>query len=1134
MSRKKLLPLLNKCNKDEANYLSIGCLETNNHGPIVPNKCSYSGKFKFNPDELFEFIMTTHDKPEGKLFCFVERRSEYFMLIYDFDIDKYLPNKETIDIDTFIKYLIDNVERALIYYIITNSDNDEIKYIYSDRIDKSNFHLYFPNIILNTYQALIIRQKIIEQLMSDNKFNLTIETYNDIIDSSIYDKSGLKPLFQRKPHEEEYYKINKEKSTYAKIPDNKIGQLQVTAIRKTDKNINVNLKCDESGCPILTNDVEKHNILMSINDKQKCNKPIIITKKGNIKPARANTNPFKLDIPEAMVEELFNNLNATRYNTYKSWLKIMFICLNYGLKTLAHCVSLKCPEKYNQITIDELFHKRVNSQDHANPITIGSLYEWSKVDDPEHHKIILDKYYTQGYYKEVSYDINRNFESESLPYCETYNSKFLKPLDINTHKSFIIKASLGTNKSGECIKAITDIVEREQINRINCIASRILLVSDLFSRFNEPIYNETENRPKHLKMETYSLIKKNLYEHKRLIQTPDSLYLMADIDGIIEAPDIVFIDEIESLLEYVCTSDTLKQKRIMVFEALCNYIRKAKYIFLVDGNLSKQIIDFLHEIRNDDNLKFIYNKQKTDDNKYYFIKNECDWMEKLDSYLKQGKIIYIPTDNKNMSDVIHKYIQKKYPHYKTQLYNVDTDDEHKINIGNVNENWRQYGVIIVSPTILYGINFSDEYFDVILGYYQTTILPGSVYQQLRRIRYVKSKEVFIYLRYSSATQYYPTNKTELRNYVQKNLKDYSDVSGSLKIICDDGFKLDIDHDFTKLYLYFLEQRHMANNNYLMELIIRINEWGGTCFVEMKKMGINTKLNEIKKELIDELQIDKIRALLKANDELWESDNPKQLCENSKYKICKTSHDKNIMIIGYIYNTFNLKTINELFLKDLNKLTNINQFNKSIIYFANDNYKAKVINKGKYSDYDLLVIDIFKQTEFIKECIKLFWPDGLFSREQIDVFTGLESLTNEQKLFISTNESNLRILFHSLKRKAKVIYSYQLFGWLDAMIMEFFGGFITFNISDQKTKPLNGKRTVCYSVTISLIKYIELLSNKNKYILKNIPPHILETECIYKSLHNVNKIADFYLHIANEEDYDFINEEIIPAKKLDYV
>ena len=1121
-----------KSSTEDANYLSIGCNNNTKHGPYTPN-CIQQGKFNIPLAHLINFIL---NNPDAKYYCMTERRTPYIMYYIDFDLDKNVPNIKTIDIEQFIHFLILKMIDALKFYIVISENDHELKYIYSDRNDnKKNFHLYFPNIILNSFQALAIRNKIIELIMLDNQFNFTKDVYEAIIDEAVYTKSGLKLLFQSKPHEDGYYKINVEKSTYKKIPIQKFDQLKITSIRKKDTLINVELHFNDNDYAFLLEDSDKlYN--ESLNKHKK--NSIKITKKTKINKINNNIiiddtktdeilhlNEFKLDIPEEMVSELFRNLSPKRYDNYDGWIKMIFICHNYKLYDLGHEISKKCPITYDEKEINKLYNNN-NNLYHKNPIGIGSLFKWSKEDNLIKHNEIVEKYYIQGYYKEVFCDhVNEFGDMENYV---VYESSHLLDLDYKNFDTFCIKSPPGTNKTGKMIETITNIQEEELLDRINVIASRVILCSDLHNRFYEKIGNEKVNRPAKLKMQNYSKVeyKSDLYLEKRLIHTPDSLVHMLDEDNKIDRPDLVFIDELESLLEYICLSNTLTNKRKMVFTVLLEHIKKTKYLFMADANMSRFVADFIKNLRNPNKFQMIHNRKKTDDNLYYFMANEYDWMQKLLGYLKLGKYIFICTDSKDFTDLLYKQISKDFPHLKIQVYNVDTKDEDKINMGDVNETWITFQIIIVSPTVIYGINMSKIHFDAVFGKYNSIILARGCYQQIRRIRNIKEKQAFIHFndRKYFSDIYYPTDIEELRSYVLKHKNEFQDVLNCLNQTYDDGFKLDIDDAFTKLYLYFLSERHKNNNCFKTEIIKAFSENGGRVFFEVKKKTKNKEYEGNKIELMDELKKDRIDALIKADKDIDQFD-------LVQFKVYKTTHDKNIITVNHIRNVFGLHHLDTTFLEHLGKLYNVDKFYKSLIYLANDNYKNCFIKKYKGKEFQNITSSIFKQTELIKEFIQLFWEDGLLSTDIIDVYSTKNNLTDKQKLFINKKEQEMRILFECLKRKTSPKNSYQLVGLLDNILKEFFGGFVCLSISKRKEKLLNNKRIKYYAINIKAYMYIELLLNKNKFIIeenciKFIINNYKNINCVYKSIHNQNLIIDFLdLDNHENENYMFIDDII---------
>ena len=1107
-----------KSNKLEANYLSIGCKSNERHGEFIKNKCFYGGVYNIDPNVLYKYILT---EPFAKFRCFVEQRTEYFMLFYDLDIDEQLK----IDYYKFFDFIIDKILLSLRYYINLSENEHELLYIYSDRVDKKNkLHLYFINIVINRFQALTLRNKLIELIIEDNLFKLTREQLDKIIDESIFVQCGLRLLYQQKPHEKGYYGINKEKSTLKNIPKNKIDQFKLTSIRKNSIMSTIDLKKNQNGYAMLFCDSEK--LMQPI----KINKLIKKINKINIQND-TDLEILPLEIPFEIILLLFDNISIERIKIYKLWIKIIVLCKNYGWFELAHKISKKCLEKYDRQQIDNILYGKHNPS--IEPITIGSLFCWSKENNEIEHNKILYKLYNEGYYKQVR--CKNDIQFGNMENCDTYESDYLMDLETNTFDTFIIKAPLGTNKTGKIIETITNLHTKQNLDRINVIASRIVLCSDLFGRFNEPIYAEKINRPKQLKMINYSLVvdkKKNLHKQKRLIQTPDSLIHMLNEENMIDLIDALYIDELESLYDYVCTSDTLKDKRKLVYNILQYDIKHAKYLFLSDGNITEFVSKFIQEIRQNNKIKIIYNKKKTDKNSYYFMVNEQDWFEQLKSDIVNGKKIFIPTDSKEYSDLIYKELSIAFPNLKIKLYNVDTKDEDKIKLDQVNKIFIKYDIIICSPTITYGTNFIKYYFDVVYGFYQCTILPNSVYQQIKRIRFIKEEKAYIFLKNHNPIKnvYHPTDMEELRTYVLQNRQEFSNILNCLNETYDNGFKLSIEDSFTKLYLHFLSKRHQANNDYFGELVKYLTEYGGKVYMQVKNKTANDKYYSNKQNIIKELKNDKIDELVLADQEV-------DKYYSIIHKTFKTTQDKNIIIAKYIRDVFGLKQLNKQFLVHLGKLINVDKFYKSLIYLANDDYKKKYIKKYKNKEFAEVIANQFKQAKLVEEFIKIFWKNGLLDTNTIRVYSEKNKFIDEQKMFINAKEKELRMLFQMLKRKNQPKNSFQLVDWMDTVLNEFFGGFVFLDKSEQKQQKINKKRYSYYNISINQLRYVELVINKNKFILGQenldiIKNNFLDQKCIYSSLHlNININDLFNYNKIDYSDYMFIDDNSIDIQNL---
>lgn len=94
-----------------------------------------------------------------------------------------------------------------------------------------------------------------------------------------------------------------------------------------------------------------------------------------------------------------------------------------------------------------------------------------------------------------------------------------------------------------------------------------------------------------------------------------------------------------------------------------------------------------------------------------------------------------------------------------------------------------------------------------------------------------------------------------------------------------------------------------------------------------------------------------------------------------------------------------------------------------------------------------------------------------------------------------------------------------------MIDEFFGGFISFDVN-RKTHGSGKNETKYYKVAIRQMKYVELISNKNITMVRDLPTHFHDTPCIYSPLHGFNTISDIINQI--NDSYYFINDYDLPS------
>ena len=646
-----------KCNKSIANYFSMGI--------------DY-GMFNIKDHKrLHKFIANGVNEK----MCFVELRTPYYQLFYDLDInDKKKNNKldffknKHINILKFWKYIIKFILSALNYYIV-DSDNT-FDYVYSDRSDdiKHKIHVFFPNIIVNSTYALTIRKKAIELIKIKNKYNLPDKYLKDIFDSCVYTTNGLRMLFQIKSKKQEigYYKINIKKSAYRYIPKDKVKQLKLLSIKSKHTKINFDTKTDGTYVRL---EYDSKFIDYQPNKKKKKNKSKK-KKKHKSKNIEVDYDKKLLYCPysDEYIRAHADNLSIDRINNYDTWVDFCIMCGNHGWKDLAHEISKKSSKYDND---PYLINKLLNvTTDTDNLITYKSLLYWSKKDNCENiHKINKKFKKPQKRFKKIFKVHNKLFIElfdefdygfDNMADATKCCVDFLEDLDIDKYDTFIIKSGTGTNKTGVCVKFIVELIKKHNYKRINVLSSRVCLVSSLIGRFEEKIYGEKKNRPKNLKMKSYKEvdgIAENLHKEERLVHTIDSTIHMKNEMNQLQFPDILFIDEVESLFNYIINSSTLENRRNTVFNYINQYIIHAKYIFLVDSNITHYIYNYIVNLRKGCKIQLIHNTMKKEINKYYFMKNEFEWMNMIYEDLSNGKKLYISSDYKEKINNIYEDLE---------------------------------------------------------------------------------------------------------------------------------------------------------------------------------------------------------------------------------------------------------------------------------------------------------------------------------------------------------------------------------------------------------------------------------------------------------------------------------------------
>ena len=822
------------------------------------------------------------------------------------------------------------------------------------------------------------------------------------------------------------------------------------------------------------------------------------------------------------LEDLYENIDFDKFK-YSDY---VILCSNYGW------IRKSLDNRPDDWTKHDVLVLLSDIRENSSSMHDTSMIYWSRESNKRYHNKIVKSYKGDPYkYREVVelphgeyrelFSVHEYNFGKFCNYVEL-DVNYLSDLDTEKYNTFFIKSPTGTAKSSVAIKAVCDIEERGLVDGINCVVSRRCLVRDLVGRFSECLHGETVNRPKKLCMESYMDIKKSdLCNTRRLIRTPDSLVHMCDDDGNVIYPDCAMVDEIASHMSYCTTSSTIARNRRLIWEESCEIFRRAKVLIVLDSNLTEEIVELITSLRDKETSQVIFNRRKTDKQNYYIMKSEYKWMSGIYDKLGDGKRLFICTDSKTKSNQIYIDLCKKYPLLKIRLYNSDTGSVEMSELEDVNKHWIGFDVVICSPTITFGINFDViNHFDTIYSYCQGTILPQSLFQQIRRVRHPTELSVFICLMtYVDYADSYPTEISKLKRCVKDLRNDviYKESMDCVSTCIEENKRVFDDEDmFTNMFLHNVSIKNRSRNNYEKELVYYLTEYGGRVFVSIGEV----EKSEIYDERVEEIKLEINKKLIK--DLVRESKNEFNL-NDIKYKTMKSVLDKVRILSSHIMSSFGLNELNADFLTRLGHTSNIDAFNSSLVYSMKKNERSQYLRELAHGEMGIQFDMRVKQVLLLQELSKLLYgSDGIYCRDVVIVKTGVNSLRRKHKKFLESNFRSIQKVFSELNIKRSPKTLHYLYLLHKKLVEYYFGGFVVVGVSKRKSVKVKRKLIYHYNTQIDCSDYIELMLNKNnKRIKTNKIKHIYGNNiCRFNTLHNsttfnelINKKEIFLFEVA---------------------
>lgn len=567
--------------------------------------------------------------------------------------------------------------------------------------------------------------------------------------------------------------------------------------------------------------LENRNRVVKNNNNKKSKKNIVYK----------NDTQYKFYISDDEIRNILEklySLDKSYCNRYDEWLIVLSVLKSLNKYDIFEEFSKKSKEKY---------HKEKN------------LYFWNV------NEGVIDINYL------IHLINNLDKTSKPIELVQRYkptenilNIKDIKTLNINiehlkiddqlfdNYDTIIFESAPGTGKTThtiEQLKRYMGLHENKNKYRIITLVNLITLSKQQLKVFKK----------NNIDISSYTDPNKDV-EHDNLVICINSLakvlnYLPDDyFDNV-----ILYIDEINSFLEYLTTCTNLNINIRHIYETLAKLIKKSHKVILSDAHINQNVFNFIKKRNNETKLCVNNFFKKYQGIKAVNVKDENIFIKKINDDIKAGKYFLFGSDS---CDTITKLFQdclKNNPDKKDDMILITS--ESPFDITDANEQFKNKWVFY-SPSIVTGVDFSIEvkqnHYIYVKGF---TINPLGIYQQSTRNRNIDT------LYYFFDTKQHESIYKSLDD-VKKYYKIVSNATDKINNVCrqfnDDDESYINENNFFDLYCFVEYQNDIYNTNKKVhyELILKHNGFILSTEGETNKIT-KEKLKELN-DLVDNTQI----------------------------------------------------------------------------------------------------------------------------------------------------------------------------------------------------------------------------------------------------------------------------------------
>jgi hypothetical protein len=314
----------------------------------------------------------------------------------------------------------------------------------------------------------------------------------------------------------------------------------------------------------------------------------------------------------------------------------------------------------------------------------------------------------------------------------------------------------------------------------------------------------------------------------------------------------LYIDEINSFLEYLTTCTLLNDNIKYTYEILVKLIKKAHKVILSDAHINQNVFNFVKK-RCDDKKIYINNYYKKYEGiKAVNVKDENIFIKKINDDIKNNKYFLFGCDSCDTITKLFNDCLKNNPDKKNDMILITSESPFEITDANkqFKNKW-----VFYSPSIVTGVDFSidakQNHYIYAKGH---TINPLGIYQQSTRNRNI---DTLYYFFDTKQHDYIFDTPNDVKKYYKNVMNATDKINNVCRQFNEEDESYINENNFFELYCFVEYQNDVYNTNKKIhyELILKhngfilSNEGDTKKITKEKKTELNNLVDNTK--IIDE-------------------------------------------------------------------------------------------------------------------------------------------------------------------------------------------------------------------------------------------------------------------------------------------